>query len=206
MKQYTTERGIKIGIMPIPLLLDKIREAHGGPAVPTYTEKTAGGDQEVELDADMMDAAKEHNPEWYEEHEEAWAAYLEERAVSDKALNDRIWNAVQLKSVRVDMPKDGSWAEEQAFLGLDVPEGAIERRIYYVETEIVGGPIDILNIMAMASGGEVSEEVLAQAEDSFRGLLQKEITEELTDQVGAMENEPETEPGASGGEVRESAV
>ena len=90
MKQYTTERGIKIGIMPIPLLLDKIREAHEGPPVPTYTEKTAGGDQEVELDADMMAAAEEHNPEWYKEHREAWEAYQELGAASETVLNHTI--------------------------------------------------------------------------------------------------------------------
>ena len=89
---------------------------------------------------------------------------------------------------------------------MDVPEGAIERRVYYVRTEVIGGTRDIISIMAMASGGEVSEEVLAQAVDSFRGVLQKEVIEELADQGGAVANEPETEPDASSGEVREGAV
>ncbi len=189
MKQYTTERGIKIGIMPIPLLLDKIREAHGGPAVPTYTEQVAGGEQEVELDAKMMAAAKEHNTEWYNEHREAWEAYQELGAASETVLNQKLLDAISLKAVRVDMPKDDEWIEEQEFLGLDVPTSPAAQRAHFVQTEVMGGSDDMLRILAIASGAEVSEEVLAQASDSFRGYLQENLAEGLEDQIRSMGSE-----------------
>lgn len=187
MKKYTTERGVEIGITPIPLLLDQIRNAHERPEVPTYTENLAGGEHEVELTEQEMDAAKEHNPAWYEEHREAWEAYQELWAASEAALNERLLDAIALKGVKFDMPEDDTWIEEQAFLGVNVPEGVIERRIHYFKTEILGGTKEIIRIMALASGADVNEEVLARAVDSFRDLLQGTVTQELGDQGGSVE-------------------
>lgn len=66
MKRYMTERGMEVGITPIPLLLEKIRDGHDRPEPPTYAEKTASGkERDVPMVAEEMEAARVHNPEWY---------------------------------------------------------------------------------------------------------------------------------------------
>jgi len=202
MKQYTTERGIEIDIIPIPLLLDQIRNAHQHPPAPTYTEQTAsGGEREVEITAEDMAAAKQHNPEWYKEHAEAWESYQAEREVSETALNEKLLNAVALKAVRVEIPDlwDGDWITEQQFLGLEPPENPLQRRVHYVKTEVIGGTRDVIRIMALASGAEVNEEVLARAESSFRDFLQGNLALGLADQAGSVAGQPAVDAAPDGG-------
>jgi len=212
MKQYTTERGIKIGITPIPLLLDRVKEQHykrmeAELPVPTYAEKTASGkERQVGMIPEDMAAAKEHNPDWYAKHAEEWEAYESEAQEWASKLNELLLDAIAIKGVQVDMPKDDTWAEEQVFLGLDVPEGPMERRAYYVKTEVIGGQTDVITIMLMASGTEVTEEVLAAATASFRGVLQGQVITELGDQAGSVEGEPAVNATPDGSPVRDGAI
>jgi len=206
MKTYTTERGVTVSITPIPLLLDQIRNMHERPEVPTYAEKLAGGEHQVEMTAKEMEAAKVHNPDWYAEHAEVWEAYQEAWQESEAALNQKLLDAIALKGVRFDLPDDDLWVEEQAFLGVTVPESGLARRVHYFKTEVLGGSKDIIKVMVMASGGEVDEEVLARAVDSFRGLLQEAAVEGTINQVRAVDHEPEATPDAGSGKVRADAV
>lgn len=200
MKRYTTERGIEIGITPIPLLLEQVRDAHQHPDPPTYTETTASGaERQVPMVAEDMDAAKEHNPDWYAEHAEVWEAYEVEREKSDAALNVKLLDTIALKAVKVDMPQDETWAEEQEFLGLTVPTSPLARRVHYVKTEVIGGTRDVVRIMALAAGAQVSEEVLARAESSFRDFLQGNLDSGLGGEAGALAGEPETDTTPGGG-------
>ena len=205
MKTYTTERGIEISIIPIPLLLDRVKARHYErqeeelPA-PTYAETTASGkERQVKMIAEDMAAAKEHNPDWYADHAEVWEAYQAESEKWAAKLNERLMDTIALKAVQVEIPEDGTWAEEQAFLGLDVPDGELERRIHYVNTEVIGGQEDVITIMLMASGTEVTDEVLAAATDSFRGVLQSQVIAGLGDQAGTVESESEIDTAPSGG-------
>lgn len=200
MKRYTTERGVEIGIIPIPLLLDQMRESHEHPPAPTYTEQTASGhERQVAMVAEEMAAAKEHNPDWYAEHAEAWEAYQKERDASEAVLNEKLLNAITLKAVVVDLPHDDTWAEEQEFLGLDVPDSPLERRVHYVKTEVIGGAKDVIRLMALAAGSDVSEEVLAQAVDSFRDYLQGNVTQGLANPGGSVAGEPAVDAAPDGG-------
>ena len=200
MKTYTTERGIEIRVTPIPLLLEKVRDAHDRPEPPTYAEKTASGaERQVAMVEEDMKAAKAHNPDWYAQHAEVWEAYEVEAEKSETALNEKLLNTVCLKAVQVEMPKDDDWIEEQLFLGIQVPEGKTQRRVHYVKTEVIGGSRDIIRLMALAAGAEVSEEVLAQAEGSFRNLLQGNLAGELVDQAGAVASEPATDAAPGSG-------
>lgn len=200
MKRYTTERGIEIGITPIPLLLEQVRDAHQHPEPPTYPETTASGAvRQVPMVASEMAAAKQHNPDWYAEHAEVWEAYQVEREKSDAALNMKLLSTVALKAVRVEMPEDDNWVEEQEFLGLEVPTLPIARYIHYVKTEVFGGTKDVVRIMALAAGTEVNEEVLARAESSFRDFLRDNLAAGLADQGGEVAGQPEADAVAGGG-------
>ena len=172
-KRYKTERGVSIGIVPIPLLLDKIRESHPPTPRPTYVEHLAGGaTQPVEISDAMAAIWERDNPESWQEHAAAWAHYQAQADERTKRLNDALWKAVMRRAIVVDMPDDG-WVYEQRELGIDVPDDPKERRDHYIWTEVMGGQHDILRVMSMAAGADLTEEQLSAAEASFWDTLQR---------------------------------
>ena len=187
-RQYTTERGVTVGVIPIPLLLDEIRKAHEGPPRPTYTEHLAGGaTQEVEISD--LDAARwrEKDPDSWAEHAKTWDAYIQERDANQEKLNDRLWQAVMLRALVVELPEDDGWIQDHELLGLTVPKTQRERRIHYIRTEVVGGMRDTLKLTAMANGADMSEEALSLAEASFRHSLARSLLGGLANKGGSVE-------------------
>jgi hypothetical protein len=174
-KTFTTERGVTIEVVPIPLFLDKIRKAHAEPALPTYAEALAGGAvQQVPITAEMAATWQAEDPATWAEHAGAWAAYQAEKAAADRLLNDRIQRAVFSRAVVVELPVDDRWVRDQEAFGIPVPTDPTERYAHYIETEVVGGAMDIVRITALASGMDLGEEALRAAEDSFRRVLQRQ--------------------------------
>lgn len=174
MKEYTTERGVTIGVVPITLLLDKIRESHPEPPAPTYTEHLAGGaTQDVPITAEMAAAWMTENPEGWAEHAEAWLAYQDKLNERTKTLNDALWKAVMRRAIVVELPKGKGWITDQRDLGIIVPESPIEQREHYIYTEVIGGQGDMIRIMGMASGANLTEEQIATIEASFWDTIQR---------------------------------
>jgi hypothetical protein len=177
MKEYTTERGVPIGIVPITLLLDKIRESHPLPPAPTYTEHIAGGaTQDVPITAEMAAAWMTDNPEGWAEHADAWLAYQDKLNERTTTLNDALWKAVMRRAIVVTPPIDEAWIKDQSELGITVPPEGQERREHYIWTEVIGGQVDIIRIMGMAAGADFTEEQLATIEASFWDTLQRPTT------------------------------
>jgi hypothetical protein len=174
MKEYTTERGVTIGVVPIPLLLGKIRESHPEPPAPTYTEHIAGGaTQEVTITAEMAAAWMTQNPDGWAEHAGAWTAYQEKLDERTKVLNDALWRAVMRRAIVVTPPVDEAWIREQNDLGITVPPEGQERREHYIWTEVIGGQADIIRVMGLAAGADFTEEQLATIEASFWDTIQR---------------------------------
>ena len=181
MREYTTERDVTIGVVPIPLFLEELRKAYPPPARPTYTEHLAGNaTQQVEISDREAAAWAEHDPETWAEHADKWTAYVEERDANEGRINDAIWKAVMLRSLVVELPEDNTWIQDQEELGISVPRGRKERRIHYIKTEVIGGMRDVLRLTAIAQGGDLSEEALSLAEASFRHSLARSILDGLT--------------------------
>ena len=181
MREYTTERDVTIGVVPIPLLLEEIRKAHPDPKRPTYTEHLAGNAENVVEITDREAAAwAKHDPDTWAEHAEEWAEFERKRDANQELVNDRVWQAVMLRSVVVDLPDDDAWVKDQEELGIIIPRSAKERRIHYIRTEVVGGMRDVLRLTAIANGGDLSEEALSLAEASFRHSLARSLLEGFT--------------------------
>ena len=186
-KRYVTERGITVGVMPIPLLLDKIRQAHPDPDLPTYTETLAGGaTQDIPITPELAATWRVEDPDGWQAHAADWAAYEALVEKRTQLLNDRLWKAVLRRAIIVDLPVDDAWAVDQAEYGIEVPADPDERRAHYIWTEVLGGQRDVIRIMGMASGADLSEEQLAAAEASFRGFLQQTPANGPADQTRVM--------------------
>jgi len=174
MKEYTTERGVTIGIVPIPLLLGKIRESHPEPPAPTYTEHLAGGaTQDVPITAEMAAVWMTDNPEGWAEHAADWLAYQDKLDERTRALNDALWKAVMRRAIVVTPPVDEAWIKDQNELGITVPPEGQARREHYILTEVIGAQGDMLRIMGMAAGADLTEEQLATIEASFWDTIQR---------------------------------
>ena len=173
--EYTTERGITIEVVPIPLLLDKIRAAHPDPDPPVYIEHIAGGAEvPVVITEQMAETWQKGDPETWAPYADAWAAYQERDAERTRKLNDVLWRAVMRKAINVLIPPDEEWAEFQRDLGIDVPpRGTWDHREHYIWTEVIGGTRDILRIMGLASGADLTEEQITAAEASFWNTLER---------------------------------
>ena len=196
MREYTTERDVTIGVVPIPLFLEEIRKAHPEPERPTYTEHTAGGaEREIAITDREAEVWAEHDPDTWAEHAEAWAEFEKKRNAHQEKLNDVIWRAVMLRSLVVELPDNHEWVKEQEELGIKVPSGKKDRRIHYIRTEVIGGMRDVLRLTAIANGGDLSEEALSLAEASFRHSLAKSILEGFARQNRAVDVGHESSAG-----------
>ena len=171
--EYTTERGITIDVTPIPMFLDELQRNYPDPPEPTYTETQAGGaTREIALTEADMALAQVENPEWYEQYRGIWESYQKTANERSAKVNDAVWRAICLRAIRLDLPADNEWVEDQESLGMTVPTIPRDRKVHYIRTEVVGGPRDMIRITALAAGVNIDEEAMAGVEASFRGLVQ----------------------------------
>jgi hypothetical protein len=206
MMEHTTERGVTIQVIPIPMLLDEIRKAHPEPEPVTYTAHMAGG-ATLEIAISERDAAlwRESDPEGWSVHAERWAEYearVEERT---RLLSDALWRAVMRRAVVVDIPPDSEWVPEHEGYGITVPAGVHERRHHYIWTEVLGGRRDVLRIMALANGSNITEEQLSAIEASFWDTLPRPASLRATDQARAVDVGDARDPGPDSEGVGQAA-
>lgn len=199
--EYTTERGVTVNAVPIPLLLDAIRKAHPEPELPTYTEHLAGGaEREIPITREVAAAWEENDPATWAEYADTWADYLARYDAWQEDISEKTWRAVRLKSIRVELPTDDTWIREQESLGLTVPTDPMERRLHYIRTEAIGTVRDILKLTAIANGADMSEEALSLAEDSFRRDLARSLIGQIAGARRSVADQPAggADPGGEG--------
>lgn len=175
--RYTSSRGTEALIFPMPpMLMEKIEQAVEAqlgprPEPPTYTIKTASGDEETHFHTeDTLET---------DEDRDAWDEYEENSAEWDNELNSRMLRAIQLECIKPADPEDTEWAERLEFLGIPVPDNKFERHMLWVEAEFVGSQEDVLAcLMEPMRLAGVPDEEMAAAERMFRGAIQEEAFEE----------------------------
>lgn len=203
MKTFTTSRGVVLEFLPIPALLEKLQAQHKLPDPPTYEVKTATGIVEHHThDETTLESGAD---------KAAWAEYQRDLKDKTAALNLALMRLVMLRGVKVQLPADDTWIAEQRFIGLTVPDDPLERKMHWLETEALASANDYAQMLAgvMAASG-LSEEVVQQAEATFRGALgEHPVSEtpsennghELADQSAVRANArrgPKRHPGHTG--------
>lgn len=166
MKTFTTSRGIEIEFLPIPTLLEKLQAQHRMPAPPTYEIKAATGAVErhphdettLETDADKA----------------AWADYQTRLKEATASYNLALMRLIMLRGIKVDVPEPNGWVHEQEYIGITVPTDPLERRMHWLETEALANEADYMAVVSgvMEASG-VPEEVVAQAQATFRGEVER---------------------------------
>ncbi len=179
---FVTKDGNRIPLRRVaPILMEKIRKSVTLPSPPTYEVETAGGDIETHI----------HDETTLETDEDraAWAAYQIAHAKANEAMIEKILRLLFAKATGDVLPPSDDWAKEQAYLGVDVPGDPLERKIHYIQTELLTHTSDIMAFMtaAMALTG-VDEEVVESAEATFRHPVRQ-----AGEDPGTSAGQPETE-------------
>lgn len=199
MREFTTSRGVRLEFLPIPTLLEKLQVQHPMPAPPTYEVKTATGavelhqHDETTLDTDADKAA--------------WAEYQVRLKAATDRLNLALMRLVLLRGLKVDMPAPNGWVHEQQFIGIQVPDDPLELKLHWLQTEALASQEDYLQAVAgvMEASG-VPEEVISQAEATFRGKVERQTAGGLAAEKDRQEldNEQPVRAGAGRGQKRHS--
>lgn len=158
---FETSTGLKITIKKVPpMFLQKVMNSVELPKRPTYETKTISGRTEIwPMDKDAA-AQTEHGVA-------RWEYYQEELERARNTQNERVMSAAFLLGTECDVPDDG-WEKRQQFLGLDVPDDPDARRAHYLMTELPSEDIAELMSRIFRSIEGVPEELINDAEASFR--------------------------------------
>lgn len=170
MSTFTTSRGIALTLKPIPqMLIDRVQNAHKLPPPPTYEIKTAAGTNESH--------AHDETTLETDDDRAAWQAYIAERDQATQDANRAFMRLVFLRGVECELPGDETWVREQAMMGITVPTDPLEKRLHYLETEVIAtiGDADAI-VRGVLEASGVPMEALAQAEDTFRHSPQRDET------------------------------
>lgn len=178
--EYTTSKGTKIELRPISLMLiNKIEsgvrkeyEARGEPVMPpTYEVEVAGGGKIVQYH-DETTLVVEGDDEKTAANREAWNKHLLALAKMRNEVRDA-QTAVILEGIIFEMPT--GWEERHRRLHVEVPEDPTDKRLHYIQTELLVTPEELTNvigeIMILSSAGAAKEEDIAAARRTFRNKL-----------------------------------
>ena len=132
---------------------------------PTYEVKTADGRTErVPHDAESVQT---------DEEKAAWAAYMAAKARLQRESHEATTKLLLLRGLDIP-PAPPGWDAEQVAFGIELPDDLNERRLVYLQVEILRTPEDILNaIMTImrASVTGTDPSMLEAVEASFRRAL-----------------------------------
>lgn len=108
-----------------------------------------------------------------DEDRAAWAAYQAATAQLGRDTNERVTKLLMLKGVDVADPPP-EWAEDQKWLGIEVPDDPRERKLAYIQSDVLKTPDDIvvatMRIMQLSLTG-LPEEDLDAIEAMFRNQM-----------------------------------
>lgn len=181
-KEYVVQNGKYAGLIVTlkemaPDFYTKMQRVYGVvkiPKPPKYEARTGSG----RIEEHYMDelAAKQTPNGW-----PRWLTYQRELQEARAAQNERVTLAMFYYGVDFELPDDG-WEAEHNFLGLTVPLDAQQRKAHFLSVEL--DPLDIAQLMtAVMRNVGINEELVKQAEDSFRGAIHDE-----PEQAGGVEN------------------
>ncbi len=164
---FVTKDGNRIPLRRVaPLLMEKVRQSVKLPTPPTYEVETVGGDIEIHV----------HDETTLETDEDraAWAAYQTAQAQANGDLMEKILRLLFAKATGDVVPAGDGWVEEQTYFGIAVPDDPMERKIHYIQTELLTHSDDISSFMLAAMGlVGVGNEVIRAAEETFRNPVRQ---------------------------------
>lgn len=159
--EFTNSTGLTVRITAInQATLARLHSARQIPQPPTYTVPVVGGGTETH----------NHTAETLETEADkiAWATYQIQLRTEQMEFNRRFYEFVVLFGIISDPPDDG-WEKRYNRLGLSVPDDPIERKLFWVENEVLVTPEDGAGLfLAVLRMSETDKEAAEQIAAGFR--------------------------------------
>lgn len=164
-KVFTTSGGkqIRLSLFP-PLQMQMMQDAAKKKAIkdfgeavrPTY--RTSAGEDfphdETTLETD--------------EDKAAWAKYQEILAKHSEYVGTKTMRFVLFYGVDMNPDDDPEWQERQKYWDIEIPDGPIDRKIHYIQSEFIFSQSDIEQIMyRIAKMSGVRQEAIDAASATF---------------------------------------
>lgn len=155
MSEYTTRSGSVLSIKAVPsMVIAAVQEIIPAPRVPTFRNEAKGRDEENPSDPEYIRAVDAHRTKLAMTTNDAFLA-----------------NGVRVVSVgpSKSVLDSNDWVEGLTFVGLEVPDEGIGRRVAWLRWHILDDSdfLDVISAIAVA-GGLATEEKVQQAISSFR--------------------------------------
>lgn len=166
-RRYVTSRGYTVEFHSIPTLISKLSQQYPPPSAPTYKVPIPGGTETHTHDETTLETPDDHA---------AWAAYQTAMREHTQQLVQAQLRLCLLRGITVlnqdpAQTLDG-WAEEQSLIGFKIPNTPAERKLHWLETEVLSDGNDFIAILAGVSRASgISEEVVSGLEQTFRRAL-----------------------------------
>lgn len=168
-EEFRTSSGKTVMLQSVsPLLIQKVNATIQDPKPPTYKMDTLLGEEVFEYDEKSIQDETATN-----EDRAAWKKYTDGLEEAERKRREKLIDILFTKGIVIEVPDDG-WEEEQRFLGAEVPENPIARRIHYIQTEVFTSAQDLTDAIAklMQLTAGITEEDMVEIRQSFRGALQ----------------------------------
>jgi len=178
---YTTQSGYELKLHPVSIMLGQkiggsLRKrylAAGEPLDPPVLTiiNVAGEELEGELTANDLELPG--NPEETERRRASWAAHQDALGRYTSEYNSLYTDAFLYYGTEIEV--DPEWAKVEAHFGIDIPEDPFERKLHYLQLEVLRTPDDIRDCMVailnLTASGAVSEAELDGLRRSFRNTI-----------------------------------
>src|SRR3990172_472597 len=128
---YTTSRGVKVTYNGIATLIDALQSSLNArkPIAPTYEVKSLAGNSEIH--------AHDETTLETEADRAAWSEYQAKLAAWSDESQRSLMRLILLRGISVELPSDSDWEKQQAFAGIVVPQDTMEKRMHYLQTEVL---------------------------------------------------------------------
>lgn len=164
---YTSSRGIDVPLKAVSQFkIDALRTSREIPEAPTYEAEVFGGEKET-LE---LDAVAAENQDRMEEWKEYQKALLKERSEFGVRFN----TLIVFEGVDLEPPgEDSDWEKSCKALGLKIPENPVDRKIFFINTEMLGTPEDMGGLVtAIFESSKFSPEVIQKMKATFRSAME----------------------------------
>ncbi len=175
--QITTVAGRSVELRPVSALTMseiqvqlRLKAIKRGDPIdpPMYEATTATGEKQYfPHDETTLETEEDHK---------AWQAHQEALARLSEEISEATSRYLLTEGIAVDeIPPE--WEQKRRWIGLDVPEDPLDKKLLYIQTELLTTPADMLRAMQAvlhlsATGNAEMEERLAEMDELFRRALE----------------------------------
>lgn len=165
---YTTSLGEHIEFLRVrPILIQKAQSLGDMPPVPYRENMTAFGEAEKEeLTAEDLRT---------DEEKKIWDTYQKEVAKVEELRNTELMRVIFSSGIKFDESKMEEWKREIVEdYGYDLPSNKIDLRFQYVQSELIGKPEDVIEIMVgVIEQSGIPEKEMNDIRATFRSALRE---------------------------------